>query len=588
MHEAVDWIRANAIPLTAVEAGNGFADLERLRAMIGGSRIVSLGEATHGTREFFELKHRLLEFCVSELDFTIFGIEASYPECLRINDYVLHGTGKPADALAGQRFWTWDTEELLALIEWMRAWNRKHERQVKFYGFDMQFPTEAALGVLEYLKRVAPRLASVSEDPLWALSDDFCADRFHLLPASTRDAAQSCIRDILAAFAAERPAWIDATSELEWQLARLNAVVLEQSARLRLARSNGAPGMSRDVAMAENVAALLQIEGPRSKAVLWAHNGHVAREYLHEKALVPTMGRTLHDLFGTDHFVIGFAFNRGAFQAIEWGRGLVDHAVGAAPADSLDGTLASAGIGALLLDLSSAPAVGPIADWLATPPLSRWIGAVYSAEHAERYFESIDPRRAFNALAFVESTTAARATIAGGRSHSSKQALQPTASNLELDGGDIPDSWEWSETRAEHAYKAGAGGEPSPAGRRTVKIARASAPWRWGEARLEQAFSAESWRGKRLRFSAAVRAEVQGPGTGAQLYVEVRQKPPEGMPWLRSATAMSILDRPVRRSTWRSYVVEIDIPDTAPSVVIGLALAGDGAAWFGDLELKCA
>ena len=149
MQEAIAWVRTNAMPLASVEAGHGFADLEPLRHIIGDARIVSLGEATHGTREFFQLKHRLLEFCVSELGFTIFGIEASYPECLRINDYVLNGTGNPAEALASQRFSTWDTDEVLALIEWMRAWNRTQARKVKFYGFDMQFPTEAALNVLD-------------------------------------------------------------------------------------------------------------------------------------------------------------------------------------------------------------------------------------------------------------------------------------------------------------------------------------------------------------------------------------------------------------------------------------------------------
>src|ERR1700726_4248268 len=125
------WIRAGAIPLATVEPGRGFDDLEPLRALIGGARIVSLGEATHGTREFFQLKHRLLEFCVSELGFTMFGIEANYPECLRINDYVLHGAGDPAEALAGTHFWTWDTMEVPALIKWMRAWNQSHERSIK-------------------------------------------------------------------------------------------------------------------------------------------------------------------------------------------------------------------------------------------------------------------------------------------------------------------------------------------------------------------------------------------------------------------------------------------------------------------------
>jgi erythromycin esterase len=167
MDQAVSWIRASAVPAAGVEAGMGFADLEPLRGIVGDARIVSLGEATHGTREFFQLKHRLLEFCVSELGFTIFGIEASYPECLRVNDYVRYGMGNSAEALTGTRYWTWDTEEVLSLIEWMRVWNQAHEPQVKFYGFDMQFPTEAALAVLDYLKRVAPDLAATSEEPLW-------------------------------------------------------------------------------------------------------------------------------------------------------------------------------------------------------------------------------------------------------------------------------------------------------------------------------------------------------------------------------------------------------------------------------------
>jgi len=591
MQQAVAWIRAGAIPLATVEAGNKFGDLEPLRRVIGDARIVSLGEATHGTREFFQLKHRLLEFCVSELGFTIFGIEASYPECLRVNDYVLHGMGNPAEALAGTRFWTWDTEEVLALIEWMRTWNETHERQVKFYGFDMQFPTEAALSVLDYLKRVAPELAAASEEPLWPLSDDFSAERFHLIPSATRDAAQACVARILETFARERSTWVAATSELEWQLARLNAVVLDQSARLRLAMSHAGSTMSRDIAMAENVAALLELEGPEAKAVLWAHNGHAAREtkYLtDDKKPNPNMGSRLHEMFGREHLVVGFAFNQGSFQAIEWGRGLVNHTVAPAPEGSLDCVLAAADMPAFLLDLATAPAAGPVADWLASRPLSRNIGSGYWAEHAETYLEAVDPRRAYDVLAFVETTTAARATEAGRRSHSPKRELAPAATNLELGGGgEVPEGWDWSGSRRAHAHRVTLTEERSPLGRRTVRIARASAPWRWGEGRLEQKLSAEAWRGKRLRFGGAVRAEVQGPGTGAQLYVEVRPKPPEGVAaWMMPAAAMDMVDRPVRSPHWGRYAVEIDVPEAAHAIFIGLALAGNGAGWFGDLELE--
>ena len=590
MDTAVRWVSTNAIPLATVEAGNGFADLAPLRTIVGDARVVSLGEATHGTREFFQLKHRLLEFCVSKLGFTIFGIEASYPECLRINDYVLNGTGNPADALAGQRFWTWDTEEVLALIEWMRSWNSAHERKVKFYGFDMQFPTEAALCVLDYLRRVAPELAADSEPPLWPLSDDFSADRFHLLSRVTCDAALARVEVILAAFARERSAWVEASSELEWQLARLSAIVLAQSARLRLDVPDASSSMSRDIAMAENVSALLELEGPHSKAVLWAHNGHARKTayVTDDKTLVPTMGSRLHELLGRGHLVVGFAFNRGSFQAIEHGRGLVDHTVAPAPEGSLDSVLAAADIPTFLLDLSSVPATGQVADWLASEPVSRSVGAVYSAEHEQKYLEAVDPRRAYDVVAFVETTTAARPNQSGRRFPSPKREPAPTATNLEFAGaGDVPMGWDWITSRRVHAHRL-ALSEPSPSGGRSVRMARASAPWRWGEGRLEQTICAEAWRGKRIRISGAVRAEVEGLGNGAQLYIEARPKPPEEGMWTMPATAMAMVEPSICSPQWGRYAAEIGVPDEAHTILIGMALAGNGAAWFGDLKLESA
>lgn len=292
MDEIIDWVRASAIPITTVEPGNGFADMDRLRQVLVGTRIVALGEATHGTREFFQLKHRLLECCVAELGFTVFGIEASYPECLRVNDYVLHGIGNLSDPLTGMRFWTWDAEEVLELIQWIRNWNRMHEKQVKFYGFDMQFPTEAAQLTLHYIKRVAPELAISSEAALRPLCDDLSAGRFHLFPDAVCATAFASIERFRDSFVSERAMWVAATSELAWRLARLNVNVLNQSAQLRRATSRDAT-VSRDVAMAENVAAVLGVEGPQAKAVLWVHNRHVARQITRptdDKDATPTMG----------------------------------------------------------------------------------------------------------------------------------------------------------------------------------------------------------------------------------------------------------------------------------------------------------
>jgi erythromycin esterase-like protein len=138
-----EWVRLRAIPLKGVEAGSGFEDLEPLREMFTNARVVGLGEATHGTREHFQMKHRLVEFLASECGYTIFSIEASSPEAFRVDDYVSRGKGDPARLIGGMYFWTWNTEEVLDMVEWMREFNQRESgahsgRSIAFTGFDMQ------------------------------------------------------------------------------------------------------------------------------------------------------------------------------------------------------------------------------------------------------------------------------------------------------------------------------------------------------------------------------------------------------------------------------------------------------------------
>jgi erythromycin esterase-like protein len=151
--EVVDWLKQNAIRLEGVEAGRGFADLQPLKQLIGDARIVSLGESTHGSREIFQMKHRLLEYLVSELGFTIFSIEANMPEAYRLNGYVLGGDGDPSKLISGMYFWTWNTHEVLDMVEWMRNFNASGKGHVEFTGFDMQTPDVAMQEVLNFLQK---------------------------------------------------------------------------------------------------------------------------------------------------------------------------------------------------------------------------------------------------------------------------------------------------------------------------------------------------------------------------------------------------------------------------------------------------
>jgi len=162
----IDWIRKNAVVFDTVKAGHGFEDLQPLKQLIGDARIVALGEPTHGSREVFQMKHRLLEFLVEALGFSIFSIEANMPESFRLNDYVLRGQWSPEELIRGMYFWTWATDEVREMVEWMRRHNAEVERRqtgspVAFTGFDIQTPDVATRIVTGFVEKADPGYAPV-------------------------------------------------------------------------------------------------------------------------------------------------------------------------------------------------------------------------------------------------------------------------------------------------------------------------------------------------------------------------------------------------------------------------------------------
>jgi erythromycin esterase len=589
--EVVSWLKANAIPLASAEPGSGFDDLAPLRSLIGDARIVSLGEATHGTREFFQLKHRMMEYCISQLGFTMIGFEAEYGTTLAVNDYVLNGKGNALDVVTGMGFWIWDTEEVLALVEWVRAWNLAHERKVKFYGFDMQGSAAAALHLLAYLERVAPHIAAVAEQNLSPLTSRCTLGEFHRMDEYIQERTLAQIRTLIDAFTTERAFWISKAGETEWQLARQSAIVLEQFTRL--IRPDGFAGglkshVIREQSMAGNIRALLKAEGPDAKALLWAHNGHVQRAPIPALAGlvdVVTMGSLLHAEFGDEMVVVGFGFNQGGFQARGGGDSqLRDHVVGPAPESFFDAALAATGIPLFALDLKHVPADGPAAKWMVSKPPQRSIGAVFDPARDGKHpnIDVYDPRSCFDVLLFVETTTAARGNKRPAQTDPATGANRaPT--NLALAGsGAVPDGWRMLN-RSLYPYAATVVEEESPGGGRAVRIARAGSPLPWGDGALTQSFPVTQWRGRQVVFSAAVSAEEARAGTGARLVVRVL---PKGSDNVDAVEAIQVVqsDFVVSAPKWTRQSLAVDIPRDAERLQISLVVTGNAVGWFGDLR----
>jgi erythromycin esterase len=103
--EIKGFLADHAISLATLQPGSGTADLAPLKAMIGDARVVAIGEATHGSAEFFLLRHRLLELLAGELGFTVVAIEAGWADAFAADEYVFRGKGDPVKVLAGLRYW---------------------------------------------------------------------------------------------------------------------------------------------------------------------------------------------------------------------------------------------------------------------------------------------------------------------------------------------------------------------------------------------------------------------------------------------------------------------------------------------------
>jgi len=405
---AIAWMKQTAIPLATVEAGHGFADLAPLTPVLAGVRVVGLGESTHGTREFFQLKHRMFEYLVSELGFTVFTIEANFTEAFAVDHYVLTGEGDPARALAGLHFWTWNTEEVLELIRWMRAYNADpaHPRKLRFYGMDSQVSRGPAQALLDYLAQVDPAYRAEVEPWLTRLLD---FAELNGNPEESRVRAASYItpvRDLRARLEAQREHYVQSRGEEAYALIARHARTLEhavvQSSLAGLQRSN-----RRDEFAMENVRWILEREGPGAKMAIWAHNAHLMRV---NGSFTPT-GAHLKAELGDAFYMFRLAFNQGEFRALlippnSPPEGLQTHRIDAAPKESFEAVLAATGLPRLALDLRAAPGDGAVARYMDQQVAMREIGAAYTPGYS--YLRELRPRGTFDGVLFVETTTASR------------------------------------------------------------------------------------------------------------------------------------------------------------------------------------
>jgi erythromycin esterase len=373
---AIDWIRNNSHSFSTDDPEASDEDLQPLRQMIGSATLVGLGEGTHGTREFFRMKHRMVRYLVETLGFDHFSMEASMPEALAVDHYLQTGIGNPADLVRGMRFWTWSTEEVFDLVRWMRAWNAAgNQPQLRFSGFDMQYPDLAMDSVVAFTREISPALGESVRGAyqcLYAIKDPstqlVSQPVYQNLDAGTRDECRVGVRSVDSLFAQRTTSWSPAygneRTRLMKQLARLVSQ-WEDYART-------AATATRDRYMAENVAWWRSRAGQSTGMMLWAHNLHVSRK-------AGWMGRDLGLRYGGDYVNVALTFSAGTFNASgTFGPVLIFGLAGAWPA-SFEALLDATGRDRVLFDARTMSAPGTEGDALRHRLTMRSIGRSFVA-----------------------------------------------------------------------------------------------------------------------------------------------------------------------------------------------------------------
>ncbi len=379
-------------------------DLTPFGKAVGDAQIVALGEATHGTREFFQIKRRLLEYLVREKGFTVFAIEANWPESLVVDRYLKTGEGNARSALAGMYFWGWNTEEVLDLIEWMRSYNQSPGQHaiLSFTSFDMQVAHVAARMALEFLGRYSPDDAQRAGE-LFTEAQMLENKRTQMFDEQAKGLSDRAAA-IVHLFDVNREAWVAASSPDAWRDARQAAMIVYQSCTMRIPGKG--PGY-RAEANAANVGWLRQVFAGQ-KIVLWGHNSHVAFGGEGDRSL----GSLLRERVGNQMYVVGFGFRRGSVRAIGLQQGKVTalstYEVPPSPDGSGDAILSEAGMPAFFLNIAGVPAGSALGSWLSGPHLFHNFSSNWIQDDVAANLETEVISKSFDGLIFVEEGHAAR------------------------------------------------------------------------------------------------------------------------------------------------------------------------------------
>jgi len=432
--ELVTAIRKSAHRLTGDRAD--FAPLLRL---VGDSRFVLIGEASHGTHEFYRVRAQITKLLIEEKDFNAVAVEADWPDAYRVNQFVRYegDDGDAADALSGfERFpsWMWRNADVLDFVGWLRDHNgRHHGRKTGFYGLDLYSLHSSMRAVLDFLDQVDPEGASRARHR-YACFENFGEDSQAYGYSASFGLTKSCEDQVVSQWLEMRRRAAD-LAKRDGRVARDAFFFAEQNARLvknaeqyyrAMFHERVSSWNLRDTHMAETLDALVHHLGPHSKVVVWAHNSHLgdarATEMGGRGEL--NLGQLVRQRYGKDTKLIGFTTHSGTVTAASgWDLPAERKYVRPALPGSYEALFHAVDIPNFLLPFGARDSVALAHHG---PMLERAIGVIYlpQSERASHYFHAQLPEQ-FDAVLHYDET----------------RAVEPLERNAQWETGEVQETF---------------------------------------------------------------------------------------------------------------------------------------------------
>lgn len=292
-------LKANLVPVSNME--------------LPSKTIIGFGEATHGNKQFTTIKSDIFKHLVEKQGYRVFAIEGDFGGGQKVNEYILGGKETAQDAAKAIGFTIYNTQEMAALLAWMRSYNEHREAKDKihFYGFDMQRYDHNKNGLFSYLQKVDPPLASKYGIALANLNDKTVYDQKQ---AKVQEGL-SHIKNLMEQMKEHKSVYIAKSSEKEYELALAFAEAIKQNATLRGTNANY--NNTRDYYMAEKVKWIYSFEKKyygRENIFITGHNGHIEKTST-STGMTTCMGAHLAKAFGDQYYAIGSEFYESTFIA---------------------------------------------------------------------------------------------------------------------------------------------------------------------------------------------------------------------------------------------------------------------------------